>query len=192
MDERCPLVDQEKIERAVASIIEALGDDAEREGLSNTPRRVAQMYAELFSGVDEDPAEVLATGFEEDHHEMVVLRRIPFFSVCEHHLLPFFGSAAVGYVPNGRVVGASKLARALDIIARRPQLQERLTRQVVDAIFDAVKPQGVAVRLTAEHMCMSIRGVRKPGSQVVTSAARGTLKTHEPTIREFHALLGNG
>lgn len=186
------MVDQEKIERAVTSIIEALGDDAEREGLSNTPRRVAQMYAELFSGVDQDPAEVLATGFEEDHHEMVVLRRIPFFSVCEHHLLPFFGSAAVGYVPNGRVVGASKLARALDIIARRPQLQERLTRQVVDAIFDAVKPQGVAVRLTAEHMCMSIRGVRKPGSQVVTSAARGTLKTHEPTIREFLALLGDG
>jgi GTP cyclohydrolase I len=186
------LVDQEKIERAVASIIEALGEDAKREGLLNTPRRVAQMYAELFAGIGQDPAEVLATGFEEDHHEMVVLRRIPFFSVCEHHLLPFFGSAAVGYVPNGRVVGASKLVRALDIIARRPQLQERLTRQVVDAIFDAVKPQGVAVRLTAEHMCMSIRGVRKPGSQVVTSAARGTLKTHEPTIREFNSLLGDG
>ncbi len=185
------MVDQEKVREAVTSIIEAVGDDPEREGLRDTPQRVAQMYAELFSGVDQDPAEVLATGFDEAHDEMVVVQSIPFSSVCEHHLVPFFGSAAIGYVPDGRVVGVSKLARALDILARRPQLQERLTRQVVDAIFETVKPRGVAVRLTAEHMCMSVRGVRKPGSQVVTSAARGTLKTHEPTIREFRALLGD-
>jgi len=185
------VVDQEKVQEAVASIIEALGDDPEREGLKDTPRRVAQMYAELFSGIDQDPAKVLATGFDETHEEMVVFRGIPFSSICEHHLVPFFGSAAIGYVPNGRVVGISKLARALDILAHRPQLQERLTRQIVDAIFETVKPKGVAVRLTGQHMCMSIRGVRKPGSQVVTSAARGTLKTHEPTIREFHALLGD-
>jgi GTP cyclohydrolase I len=149
------------------------------------------MYAEFFSGLDQDPSEVLATGFEEGHREMVVLKHIPFFSVCEHHLLPFYGSASIGYVPKGRVVGASKLARALDILARRPQLQERLTSQVADTIFKAIGPDGVAVRISAEHMCMSLRGVRKPGSRVVTSASRGTLKTHEATIREFYALLGD-
>ena len=185
------MVDQEKIREAVASIIEALGEDPEREGVRNTPQRVARMYAEIFSGIDQDPADVLSTGFDEAHEGLVVFPRISFSSTCEHHLVPFFGTASIGYVPNGRVVGVSKMARALDILARRPQLQERLTKQLVDAVFETVKPHGVAARLTAEHTCMSIRGVRRPGSRVVTSAARGTLKTHEPTIREFHALLGD-
>ncbi len=186
------MVDQEKIEEAVASIIEALGEDPEREGIRNTPQRVARMYAEVFSGVDHDPAEVLSTGFDEAHEGLVVFPRISFSSMCEHHLVPFFGTASIGYVPDGRVVGVSKMARALDILSRRPQLQERLTKQLVDAVFETVKPHGVAARLTAQHMCMAVRGVRRPDSSVVTSAARGTLKTHEPTIREFHALLGDG
>ena len=185
------MVDQEKIREAVASIIEALGEDPEREGLRDTPRRVARMYAEMFSGVDEDPAGVLSTGFDEAHEGLVVVRGLSFSSVCEHHLAPFFGTASIGYAPNGRVVGVSKLARALDVLSRRPQLQERLTKQIVDAVFEAVEPHGVAARLTAEHTCMKVRGVRRPGSRVVTSAARGTLETDEATIREFHALLGD-
>ena len=186
------MVDQEKIREAVASIIDALGEDPEREGIRNTPERVARMYAEIFSGIDQDPADALSTGFDEAHDGLVVFPRISFASTCEHHLVPFFGAASIGYVPDGRVVGASKIARALDILSRRPQLQERLTNQLVDAVFETVKPLGVAARLTAEHTCMSARGVRRPGSRVVTSAARGTLATHEPTIREFHALLGEG
>ena len=184
------MIDQARIEEAVASIIQAVGEDPEREGLVQTPRRVAQMYAELFAGLDQDPVEVLATGFEEAHKEMVVLKGIPFFSMCEHHLLPFYGSASIGYVPNGRVVGASKLARALDILARRPQIQERLTRQLADSILSALQPDGVAVILRAEHMCMSLRGVKKPGARVVTSATRGSIRTQDAVRREFYALLG--
>ena len=179
------LIDQEKIKESVASIISAIGEDPSREGLAETPRRVAQMYAEFFSGLEEDPSEVLATGFEEAHDEMVVLKDIPFFSICEHHLLPFRGTASIGYIPSGRVVGASKLARALDILARRPQLQERLTRQLADTIFAAVQPDGVAVILSAEHMCMSLRGVKKPGGKIVTSASRGSIST-----QDFYAMLG--
>ena len=184
------MTDQSAIAEAVASIIEAIGEDPGREGLAQTPRRVAQMYADFFSGVDMDPASVLATGFEEGHKEMVVLRDLPFFSICEHHFLPFIGSADIGYVPDGRVVGASKLGRALDILARRPQLQERLTLQLADSIFDTLQPEGVAVVLKAEHMCMTLRGVEKPGSRLVTSASRGTLRTQEAIRREFFALLG--
>lgn len=185
------VVDQEKIRDAVNTIIEALGEDPHREGLIGTPERVAKMYEDLFSGIREDPAKVLVTGFEENHDGMVVLREIQFFSICEHHLMPFFGTAAIGYVPDGRVVGLSKLVRALDILAHRPQLQERLTTAMTDVLFDTVKPKGVSVRLIAEHMCMSLRGIRKPGSRVITSSARGTLKTHQPTIREFNSLLGD-
>jgi GTP cyclohydrolase I len=184
------MIDQATISEAVVSIIQAIGEDPGREGLSNTPRRVAKMYAEFFSGLDMDPAEALATGFEEGHNEMVVLKDVPFFSICEHHFLPFFGVAEIGYVPNGRVVGASKLGRALDVLARRPQLQERLTLQLADVIYGALRPEGVIVLLSAEHTCMTLRGVNKPGSKMVTSVSRGTFKTREATMREFYNLLG--
>ena len=183
------MIDQERIKEAIASILVAIGEDPDREGLADTPGRVARMYAEFFSGLSEDPSEVLSTGFEEAHQETVILRDIPFFSICEHHLLPFVGSAHVGYIPGGRVVGASKLARALDALAKRPQLQERLTNQLVDVIYKAVRPEGVAVVLTAEHMCMSLRGAKKTGSKIVTSASRGSLKTKAAVRREFFDLL---
>ena len=186
------MINQKKIQEAAASIIAAIGEDPTREGLVETPRRIAQMYADFFSGLDKDPSEALAVGFEEGHNEMVVLKEMPFFSICEHHFLPFYGSATIGYVPNGRVVGASKLARALDILARRPQIQERLTTELADAIFSTLQPDGVAVILSAEHMCMSLRGVRKPGSKVVTSATRGSFRTQEAASREFYALLEAG
>ena len=184
------MIDQAKIEKAIASIIQAVGEDPEREGLVETPRRIAQMYADFFSGLEQDPVEVLATGFDEAHQEMVVLKDIPFFSICEHHLLPFYGSASIGYVPNGRLVGISKLARALDILARRPQIQERLTRQLAESIFSAIHPDGLAVILSADHMCMSMRGAKKPGAKVVTSVSRGSIRTQEAVRREFYALLG--
>ena len=186
------MVDQEKLRQAITSVIQTIGDDPAREGLADTPRRVAEMYGEFFSGLDQDLAEVLLTAFEEGHKEMVVLRDLPFFSICEHHLLPFLGSGSIGYVPNGRVVGASRLGRALDILARRPQLQERLTQQLADTIFSTLRPDGVAVILKAEHMCMSLRGVNKPGAELITSAHRGTLRTNEATRNEFYALLRAG
>ena len=185
------MVDREKIEEAMKAIIAAIGEDPGREGLSETPRRVAKMYGDFFSGLSQDPKEVLATAFEEEHQDIVVFRDIPFFSICEHHFLPFYGSANIGYVPNGRVVGASKLARALDILARRPQMQERLTDQLVDAVYDAVHPRGVAAVLRAEHMCVTLRGVEKPGSRIVTSSSRGTLRTQARARSEFLALLSN-
>jgi GTP cyclohydrolase I len=184
------VIDREQIREAVASIILAIGEDPKREGLVDTPRRVADAYEEFFSGLDQDPSEVLATSYEEGHTELVVLKDIPFVSLCEHHLLPFYGNAAIGYVPSGRVVGVSKLARALDILARRPQLQERLTRQLADTIFKALKPDGVGVVLSAEHLCVSLRGVKKPGSKVVTSASRGSVRTQEAVRRDFYAALG--
>ena len=183
------MFDQEKIKEAMASILEAIGDDPSREGLQDTPRRVAEMYQEFFSGLDEDPAEALATSFDEGHHELVVLKDIPFQSICEHHFLPFYGTAHIGYIPKGRVVGASKLARALDILARRPQIQERLTDQLVDVIYKTIQPDGVSAVLSAEHMCMSIRGVKKPGSKIVTSASRGSLRTVAAAKQEFLAMI---
>ena len=183
------MIDQEKIKKAMASIIQAIGEDYRREGLVDTPNRIAQMYDELFSGLDQNPSHVLSTSFEEGHDEMVVLKEIPFFSMCEHHFLPFYGSASIGYIPSGRVVGASKLARALDILARRPQLQERLTRQLADTIFDAMQPDGVAVVLKAEHMCMSIRGVKKLGGKVVTFASCGSIRARNEVRREFYSML---
>ncbi len=183
------MINEEKIKEAVSSIILAIGEDPDREGLLETPRRVAQMYAEFFAGLDQDPAAVLTTGFEEGHTEIVVLKDVPFFSICEHHFLPFYGTAHIGYIPKGRVVGASKLARALDILARRPQLQERLTRQLVETIYSAVQPEGVAAVIAAEHMCMSLRGVKKPGSKIVTSASRGSFKSLAATRQDFLALL---
>lgn len=183
------MFDQDKIKKAMASILEAIGDDPSREGLQDTPKRVAEMYQELFSGLDEDPAEVLSTSFDEGHQELVVLKDIPFHSVCEHHFLPFYGIAHIGYVPKGRVVGASKLAKALDILARRPQIQERLTDQLVDVIYKTLQPDGVSAVISAEHMCMSIRGVKKPGSKIVTTASRGSLRTVTAAKQEFLALI---
>jgi GTP cyclohydrolase IA len=185
------MVDQAKIQRAVALIIEAIGEDPKREGLANTPQRVAEMYAELFSGLGRDPKEELATGFGEGHREMVVVKDIPFYSLCEHHLLPFYGLAHVGYIPNvdGRVVGASKLARVVEIVAHRPQIQERMTTQVAEAIVEALNPEGVGVVIEAEHLCMTMRGIKKPGSNIVTSANRGTFRRRAVTRAEFLSLI---
>jgi GTP cyclohydrolase IA len=171
--------------RAVREILEAVGEDPTREGLVDTPRRVAEMYEELFSGLDSDPTEHLSVGFEEHHKEMIVLRDIPFSSTCEHHLLPFVGTAHVGYIPAGRIVGLSKLARVVEGFARRPQLQERLTSQIADAIDDTLKPRGVGVIIEAQHFCMIVRGVKKPGSTMVTSAMRGLFRNNPPTRAEF-------
>jgi GTP cyclohydrolase IA len=173
----------------VREIIQAVGEDPKREGLVETPRRVAEMYAEVFSGLREDPADVLRVGFEEGHQELVLVKDIPFYSMCEHHFLPFHGVAHVGYIPNGRVVGLSKLARALEILARRPQLQERLTSQLADVIMSTLEPAGVAVVVQAIHLCMAMRGVRKPGSDTVTSAMRGVFRREAATRAEFMSLI---
>ncbi|OIP28269.1 MAG: GTP cyclohydrolase I FolE [Dehalococcoidia bacterium CG2_30_46_9] len=185
------MIDKEKIRLAAISIIEAIGENPSRESLRDTPQRIAEMYAELFSGIDIDPKNELMIGFEEGHHEMIVLRDIPFYSMCEHHLLPFYGVAHVGYIPSedGRVVGVSKLARVVEICARRPQLQERMTRQIADAIFEALHPDGVAVVVRAEHLCMTMRGIKKPGANVVTSAVRGTFRSKIATRSEFLSLI---
>jgi len=178
--------------QAVLDILLAIGEDPTREGLVDTPRRVADMYEEVFGGLSLDPAAFLTVGFDEDHQEMVIVKDIPFYSMCEHHLLPFHGRVHIGYVPSGRVVGISKLARLVEAMARRPQLQERLTSQVADAIMTHVKPQGVGVVIEAEHLCMTMRGVRKPGSIVVTSANRGTFRRRQETRAEFLSLIGQG
>jgi len=185
------MVDKVKIEQAVVSIIEAIGEDTKREGLLDTPRRVAEMYAELFSGLIEDPKKELNVGFEEGHREMVLIKDIPFYSMCEHHLLPFYGVVHVGYIPNtsGRVVGASKLARVVEIVARRPQLQERMTTQIAEAISEAIRPDGVAVVIQAEHLCMTMRGIKKPGSNIITSANRGLFRSKAATRAEFLSLI---
>jgi GTP cyclohydrolase IA len=182
-------MDLKRIKKAVREIIIGVGEDPEREGLRDTPRRVAEMYAEVFSGLHEDPADVLSVGFEEGHQEMVIVKDIPFYSMCEHHFLPFHGVAHVGYIPNGRVVGLSKLARAVEILARRPQLQERLSTQLADAIMRALEPQGVGVVISANHLCMQMRGVRKPGSLTVTSAMRGVFQRSSATRSEFMSLV---
>jgi len=185
------MVDEAKIRTAVASIIKAIGEDPDREGLIGTPERIAEMYAELFEGLEKDPKEELTVDFELGHREMVVLRDIPFYSMCEHHLLPFYGVAHIGYVPNneGRIVGISKLARVVEIIAKRPQLQERMTTQIADAIDEAIKPDGVAVVIQAEHLCMIMRGIKKPGSNVITSAIRGLFRRRAASRAEFFSLI---
>ncbi|MFC1987823.1 GTP cyclohydrolase I FolE [Chloroflexota bacterium] len=185
------MIDQDEIRKAVTSIIRAIGEDPKREGLVDTPKRVAEMYAELFSGLDKDPREELMVGFEEGYREMVVLRDIPFYSMCEHHLLPFYGVTHIGYIPDdsGRVVGASKLARVVEIVARRPQLQERMTSQIADDIVAGMNPTGVGVVIQAEHLCMVMRGIKKPGSTIVTSAVRGSFQSKSKTRAEFFSLL---
>lgn len=182
-------VDQAAVRDAVRRIIEAIGEDPSREGLLDTPRRIAEMYEELFTGLHKDPREVLSTSFQESHREMVILKNIPFYSLCEHHFLPFHGQAHVGYVPQGRIVGASKIARVVDILARRPQLQERLTGQVADAITEGLSPDGVAVVIEAEHLCMTMRGVQKPGTTLITSAIRGAFRRRAVTRAEFLTLV---
>ena len=182
-------IDMAKIEKAVASIIDAIGEDPKREGLVDTPRRIAEMYAEVFGGIYEDPGEELRVGFEEGHQEMVILKDIPFYSMCEHHFLPFHGLAHVGYIPSGRVVGASKIGRVVEILARRPQLQERLTTQIANTIVSVLEPKGVAVIIQAEHLCMTMRGVKKPGSNIVTSAMRGLFQKNPLTRSEFLSLV---
>ncbi|MHB1413617.1 MAG: GTP cyclohydrolase I FolE [Chloroflexota bacterium] len=182
------VIDEERIRHAVSEILIAIGEDPTREGLVDTPRRIAQMYREIFSGLHADPREVLRVGFEEGHQEMIVLRDIPFHSMCEHHLLPFHGVAHIGYIPHGRVVGISKLARVVEILARRPQLQERLTSQIADTIVEGLAPQGVAVVVEAEHLCMTMRGIKKSGSRVVTSANRGLFR-RSATRAEFFSII---
>jgi GTP cyclohydrolase I len=185
------MVNQNRVKRAMVSIIEAIGEDPLREGIKGTPRRVAEMYAELFSGLDIDPKAELTVGFGEGYEEMVILKDIPFYSMCEHHLLPFYGMAHVGYIPSpgGRVVGVSKLARVVEICARRPQLQERMTQQIADAIFEALQPAGVAVVIQAEHLCMVMRGIKKPGTTVMTSSVRGNFRSKVATRSEFLSLI---
>jgi GTP cyclohydrolase I len=186
-------VDAAKIERAVREILEAVGEDPERDGLQRTPQRVASMYAEMFSGLHEDPARHLSVTFEADHDEMVMVRDIPLHSMCEHHLVPFHGVAHVAYIPgeDGRITGLSKLARLVDGFAHRPQVQERLTSQIADALVAALNPRGVFVVIEAEHLCMSMRGVRKPGSLTVTSAVRGLFKDSQATRAEAMSLIGH-
>jgi GTP cyclohydrolase I len=185
------MIDEAKVQQSIQDIITAIGEDPEREGLQGTPRRVAEMYAELFMGLDKDPREELSVSFEVGHREMVIVKDIPFYSMCEHHLLPFFGVAHIGYIPNddGRIVGISKLARVVEIVARRPQLQERLTTEIAEAINDGIKPDGVAVVVQAEHMCMVMRGIKKPGSNVITSAIRGGFMRRLASREEFFSLV---
>lgn len=182
-------VDRGRIERAFREIIEAIGEDPAREGVIATPERVARMYEELFEGLRADPKDHLRIGFDAGHEEMVILRDIPFYSVCEHHFMPFHGVAAVGYIPDGRVVGVSKLARLVEGYAHRPQLQERLTGEVADALMEGLEPDGVAVVVEAEHLCMTMRGVKKPGSRMVTSATRGLFRKNALTRAEFMSLV---
>jgi GTP cyclohydrolase IA len=185
------VIDADRIEEAVRQILRAIGEDPDREGLARTPERVAAMYAELFGGLHEDPAKVLNVTFAADHDEMVLERDIAFHSICEHHLVPFIGRAHVAYIPgdDGRITGLSKLARLVDVYSRRPQVQERLTTQIADTLEEVLDPKGVLVVIEAEHLCMSMRGVRKPGAVTVTSAVRGLFRENVATRAEAMAFI---
>ncbi|MTI81009.1 MAG: GTP cyclohydrolase I FolE [Firmicutes bacterium] len=183
-------MDMAKIQKAVHMILEAVGEDPNREGLQETPERVARMYGEFFSGLHEDPLQHLNKIFSEEHEEMVLVRDIPMYSMCEHHLIPFFGRTHVAYIPrNGNVTGLSKLARLVEGFARRPQLQERLTSQIANGIMTKLNPYGVVVVVEAEHMCMTMRGVRKPGAETVTSAVRGIFEKNQASRAEAFSLI---
>jgi GTP cyclohydrolase I len=184
-------IDIERVERAVREILEAIGEDPDRDGLLRTPTRIAHMYEEIFAGIHEDPSHHLTVTFEADHDEMVMVRDIAVHSVCEHHLVPFAGRAHVAYIPgaDGRITGLSKIARLVDGFAKRPQVQERLTTQIADALVDVLDPIGVLVLIEAEHFCMSMRGVKKPGSLTVTSAVRGLFKSNAATRAEAMSLI---
>ena len=187
-------VDRARIVEAVRTILEAIGEDPSRDGLVRTPERVAEMYEELFGGVRGDPVDVLDVVFDAGHDEMIMVRDMVLQGMCEHHLIPFIGKAHVAYIPNenGQITGLSKLARLVDLLSRRPQVQERLTTQIADAIERALEPRGVLVVLEAEHLCMSMRGVRKPGSQTVTSAVRGIFRDHPATRAEAMNFISRG
>jgi GTP cyclohydrolase I len=184
-------IDQPRIERAVREILAAIGEDPDRDGLLDTPARVARAYAEQFSGLSQHPEDVLGTVFDADHDELILVRDIEVYSTCEHHLVPFFGRAHVAYIPNekGQITGLSKLARLVDIYARRPQVQERMTSQIADALMRVLEPRGALVVIEAEHLCMSMRGVRKPGAKTVTSAVRGIIRDSARTRAEAMSLL---
>jgi len=186
-----PTIDRGRIQRAVREILLAIGEDPDRDGLVRTPQRVADMYAEVFAGIQEDPAAHLTVRFDADHDEMVMVKDIDLVSLCEHHLVPFIGKAHVAYIPgdDGRITGLSKLARLVDGFARRPQVQERLTTQIADTIDEVLRPKGVLVVIEAEHLCMSMRGVKKPGALTVTSAVRGLFKTNAATRGEAMAFI---
>jgi GTP cyclohydrolase IA len=186
-----PVVDLDGAAAAVRQLLIAVGEDPDREGLRATPQRVARAYAEMFAGLAIDPDEVLATTFDENHDELVLVKDIPLYSICEHHLVPWHGTAAVGYIPgvDGRITGLSKLARLVDAYAKRPQVQERLTAQVADSLVRRLQPRGVIVVIEAEHLCMAMRGVRKPGSRTVTSAVRGMLQSDPRTRAEAMSLI---
>ena len=182
---------QEKVEQAVYQLLEALGENPEREGLLDTPKRVAKRYAEMFSGLNEDPKDQFTAVFSEVHDEVVLVKDIPFYSMCEHHLVPFYGMAHVAYLPSGdKVTGLSKLARAVEVAARRPQLQERLTDQVATALEEALNPRGVFVMVEAEHMCMTMRGIKKPGSKTITTVAKGIYKGVKEDFTTFAVAQG--
>jgi len=187
-------MDKKRIENAVREILLAIGEDPDREGLVGTPDRIARMYEEIFSGLGEDPGKHLDLHFEEEkHEELVLVRDIPFYSTCEHHLVPFFGKAHVAYIPkDGKLTGLSKLARVVETIARRPQLQERLSSNIADCIMDKLAPHGVMVVVEAEHMCMTMRGIKKPGSNTVTSATRGIFRTEAKSRAEAMSLISFG
>jgi GTP cyclohydrolase I len=183
-------VNRTQIEQAIRLILEAIGEDPNREGLLDTPKRVAKMYEEVFSGLNEQPKKHLETIFSEDHEELVLVKDIPFYSMCEHHLVPFYGNAHVAYIPrNGRVTGLSKLARTIETVAKRPQLQERITSTVADTIMETLEPHGVMVVIEAEHMCMTMRGVKKPGAKTVTSAVRGVFFKNSTARAEVLSLI---
>ena len=184
-------MDLEKIEVAVQMILEAIGEDPKRSGLQDTPKRVARMYAEIFSGLEKDPADHAKVIFHEDTDEIVLVKDIPFYSTCEHHLVPFFGVGHIAYMPkDGQVIGLSKLARILDEVSKKPQIQERITTTVADILMEHLEPQGVMVVLEAEHMCMTMRGVQKPGTKTVTLARRGVFETDSALEERFFRMLG--
>ena len=185
------MIDKARIEKAVREILEAIGEDPDREGLVRTPKRVADMYEEIFAGLDDDPAEHLAVIFAAGHDEMIMVKDIPLYSVCEHHLAPFVGRAHVAYIPNvrGDITGLSKLPRLVDAYARRPQVQERLTSEIADQLDERLGPRGVLVVIEAEHLCMSMRGVQKPGTTTVTSAVRGLFRDNPSTRAEAMAFI---
>ncbi len=183
------MMDQEKIKRGIRLILEGIGEDPTREGLKETPERIARMYEEIYGGLVKEPSVHLSKTFYVDHDEMVVEKDITFYSTCEHHLLPFYGKAHIAYIPAGKVAGLSKLARTVEVYARRPQIQERLTGQIADALTEHLKPRGVMVMLEAEHMCMTMRGIKKPGSQTVTIAKRGRFLEEPGLVQEFYQMV---
>lgn len=177
------------LEEHIRAILELIGEDPEREGLLDTPKRVAKMYEEVFAGVGVNPETALTTTFEEEYEGLVIVKDINYYTFCEHHLIPFFGKAHIGYIPNGRVVGLSKFARLVELVSKRPQVQERITQQIADAIMNILKPEGVIVSVEGQHLCMCARGVKKPGSSTVTTVKKGVFKENDALVQEFERAL---